>query len=77
MVPDEIQQSLIMFLNSVVYNARHFNVQATEKNMIAYNSYITLGNDNNSNYTSNKPEYCDFTNCIVLNASDNYIPITE
>ena len=57
----------IVFINSVAtYNA-HLNTQATEKNIIAYNSYISFYKD--SSFSNNNPKYCDFTNCILSNNS--------
>ena len=62
----------IVFLNSIAISTRHFNVQATEKNIIAYNSYITFYKDTST--SNNRPKYCDFTNCILSNSYDGNAP---
>lgn len=63
----------IVILNSIAY-VYHFNDQVTEKNLIAYNSFVSLFRSSSGNYSNNRPKHCDFTNCIVRNLSDNNIP---
>ena len=62
----------IVFVNSVAYSNSHFNNQATEKNIIAYNSYISFWKDTSS--SNNQPKCCVFTNCILCINDSASIP---
>lgn len=66
----------IVFINSIVRRLDYFESQSIEKNIIAYNSFVSFKKYTNGSTGTgyNSPKYCDLTNCIVSIADEDCIP---